>query len=120
MNRAKILRSIECETVEADWGCLTWYASGELGNSDEMTVGKCVIRPGCENPLHSHPNCSEVLVVLQGKIVHTIEWGQEVELDQGDVITLPPDLSHKARNVAGEDAILFIAFSSGNRRTKGV
>lgn len=116
--KAKILRSIESETIEADWGYLTWYASGKLGNSDDMTVGKCVIKPGCENPLHGHPNCSEILVVLQGKIAHIIEGGQEVELDQGDVITLPPNLPHKARNMAREDAVLLIAFSSADRQTK--
>ena len=76
MDKARILRANECDTVEADWGCLTWYASGGLGNSSDMTVGKCVLRPGRENPLHSHPNCSEVLVVLQGQILHTIEGGE--------------------------------------------
>ena len=119
MKETKILHSIDCETIEADWGCLTWYASGKLGNSDEVTVGKCVIRPGCENPLHSHPNCSEILIVLQGKVAHTIEGGEEIELDQGDVITLPANLPHRARNVAEEDAVLLIAFSSADRQTKG-
>lgn len=119
MERTRILRSAECETVNADWGGLTWYASGKLGNSEELTVGKCVLKPGCENPLHSHPNCSEILVVLQGEVVHTIEGGEEVTLGQGDVITLPANLPHKARNVATEEAVLLIAFSSADRQTKG-
>lgn len=38
-----------------------------------MTAGKCVLKPGAENPLHKHPNCSEVLVVLQGIIEHVSE-----------------------------------------------
>ncbi len=62
--------------VEAPWGTLTWYA--ELGNSGDMTVGRCVIRPGAANPLHSHPNCSEVLVVMQGRIAHTADRGTTV------------------------------------------
>ena len=119
MKKSKILRSDECETIGADWGHLTWFASDALGNSDEMTVGKCVIKPGYENPLHSHPNCSEVLTVLQGRIMHTIEDGREVELAEGDVISLPVDLPHKARNIGEDDAILFIAFSSAERETRG-
>ena len=119
MKRAKILRANECEVLDFDWGQLTWFASAKLGNSDEMTVGKCVIKPGCANPLHSHPNCSEVLTVLDGRIAHVIEDGQEVEMGAGDVITLPTDLPHRARNIGNDDAVLFIAFSSANRQTKG-
>jgi quercetin dioxygenase-like cupin family protein len=119
MDAARILRANECETVSADWGGLTWYASGPLGNSDDMTVGRCVIKPGCENPLHSHPNCSETLVVLCGRIAHVIEGGKEVEMEPGDVITLPVDLPHKARNIGDEDAVLMITFSSAHREAKG-
>ena len=119
MSKARILRSDQCETVETEWGRLTWHASAKLGNSEEMTVGQCLIKPGCENPLHSHPNCSEVLAVLQGRISHTIEGGESIELDQGDVITLPPDLPHQARNIGEGDAVLLIAFSSADRHTKG-
>ncbi len=119
MQKAIVLRSPLCEIMQADWGNLTWYANAELGNSQDITVGKCIIKPGLENPLHSHPNCSEVLVVLQGRIKHRIENEQEVELNPGDVITLSPNLPHNARNVSDEDAVLFIAFSSAHRQTKG-
>ncbi|HUU59086.1 MAG TPA: cupin domain-containing protein [Phycisphaerae bacterium] len=119
MTTARILRASQCEKAEADWGSLTWYAGAKLGNCEEMTIGQCVIRPGQENPLHRHPNCSEVLVVLQGTVLHTIEEGKQVELGPGDTITLPPNLPHKARNVSDADAVLLIAFSSADRETKG-
>lgn len=119
MSKARILRSDQCETVETEWGRLTWHASAKLGNSEEMTVGQCLIKPGCENPLHSHPNCSEILVVLEGSVVHMIEEGREATLDEGDVITLPANLPHKARNDGTRDAVLLIAFSSAEREAKG-
>ena len=65
MEKAIVLRSTQTDSVEADWGSLTWYAGASLGNSQDMTIGRCIIKPGCENPLHSHPNCSEVLVVIK-------------------------------------------------------
>jgi len=101
--------------IEQDWGALTWCANAQLGNSDEMTVGRCVIKPGQENPLHSHPNCSEILVLVQGRILHTVEGRQEVEMHPGDVITLPARLPHKARNIGDDAAVMFIAFSSAYR-----
>lgn len=117
--RTKVLRSTECTTQETEWGGLTWYASGNLGNSDAMTVGRCVIKPGCRNPSHSHPNCSEVLVVHEGAIRHAVEAGRTVELRAGDVITIPPNLPHYAENIGETDAVLFITFSTPDRQVRG-
>ena len=116
--KATLLRTTEAERIAADWGGLTWHAGRPQGNSTEMTVGMATIKPGCGNPLHSHPNCSEVLVVMRGRIAHVIEDGKEVEMGEGDTITLPATLPHKARNIGDEDAVLLIAFSSANRQMK--
>ena len=109
----------DIETNSFDWGSLTWYANAAAGNSAEMTVGKCVIKPGAENPPHRHPNCIEVLVVMQGIIDHRIEEGATVRLHAGDCISIPVNLPHNARNVASEDAVLLVTFSSADRQTIG-
>jgi len=62
VEEATVLRSNGCETIEADRDRLTWYASARLGNSSDLTLGRCTVKPGCENPRHSHPNCSEAPV----------------------------------------------------------
>jgi quercetin dioxygenase-like cupin family protein len=113
-----LLRSAEADKVSADWGSLTWYAGRPLGNSTDMTVGVATIKPGCGNPLHSHPNCSEVLVVMKGTITHLIEDGKEVKMNEGDTISVPATLPHKATNTGEEDAVLFISFSSADRQMK--
>ena len=118
MDSTKVLRADQCEVTRADWGQLTWYASGALGNSRHMTLGICVIKPGMANPRHSHPNCVEILRVAQGRILHTAEGG-EIEMGEGDAITIPIDFPHQARNIGDTDAILLIAFSSADRRVKG-
>ena len=116
MERAIVLRRAEADTVEAAWGSLHWHAGRPQGNSTEMTVGVAIIKAGCANPLHSHPNCSEVLVVLEGRSTHAIENGEEVEMDQGDTITIPATLPHQARNIGAVDAVLLITFSSADRQ----
>ncbi len=116
MAKAIVLRAEAAERIAADWGGLVWYASGKLGNSAELTVGKCTILPGRENPLHWHPNCSETLVVVAGRIAHRIEDGSRVELGPGDTITIPAGLVHNARCISAEPAEMFIAFSSADRR----
>jgi quercetin dioxygenase-like cupin family protein len=119
VSKATLLPAARTEVTVADWGALTWYASAKLGNSQHMTVGKCVIRPGLANPRHSHPNCEEVLVVIQGTIEHEIEDGRHVIMRNGDAITIPQGLLHNARNIGTHDAILLVVFSSARREVKG-
>ena len=56
MEKPIILRAGECEVIEKEWGQLTWFASGALGNSKDMTVGQCILKIGMQNPKHAHPN----------------------------------------------------------------
>jgi len=106
-------------TVEPqEWGRLEWMVSGARGNSDVMTVGKCVIRPGESNPVHHHPNCDEVLHVLSGRIRHRL--GDEyVEMSAGDTISIPMGTVHNAQNVGDADCELLIAFDTATREVVG-
>ena len=46
---------------------------------------------GCENPLHYHPNCSEVLVVAQGTVEHTAADGTSVVVVRPGYVWRAPD-----------------------------
>ncbi|HEY3321359.1 MAG TPA: cupin domain-containing protein [Planctomycetota bacterium] len=111
-----VSRPADYKTIKQDWGELTWFVSGEQKNCDALTVGKATIKPGCESPRHYHPNCTEVLHVLKGKIVHAIEDGKTVEMSEGDTITIPPNLKHNAKNVGTENAVMLICFSTADRK----
>ena len=119
MEKAVVRRAAEAARSEQDWGELHWFASGALGNSQRMTLGKCVLRPGRRNPTHLHPDCEEILHVLSGRIRHYVEGQEEVEMGPGDTITIPPGLRHHARNTGGEEAVLLVVFSSPERRVEG-
>jgi quercetin dioxygenase-like cupin family protein len=101
-----------------DWGRLVWFASGSIGNSDAMTLGRCIMKPGHENPRHTHPNCEELLQVISGRILHTLA-DESFEMGPGDTIAIPQDVVHNARNIGAEDAVLTIVFSSAMRQTQG-
>ena len=121
MNQPKIqvLPHRDAEVAPQSWGELTWYANRALGNSDEVTVGRCLLRPGQSNPRHFHPNCSEILVVFRGAIRHTIEGDQTAELNEGDTVCVAPQVWHQATNVGDSDALLLIVFTSADRETVG-
>ena len=118
MSKTVVLTAAETQIQPQDWGRLIWKASEALGNAGGITVGICEINPGQANPRHHHPNCTEVLHVLHGVIAHSFD-DEEVVMQVGDVITVPPHIYHNARNIGGETAILAISFNVADRQTIG-
>lgn len=112
-----VARVDDHDEVPTDWGRLVWHVSASQGNSEELTTGLCFINPGQMNDRHLHPDCEEVLTVIRGHIVHS--WNDlEVEMQEGDVIVIPPNVVHNARNVGSTTAELAITFSSAYRSTQ--
>ncbi len=118
VGEAVVTRAANAQVIPQPWGKLTWYVSGELGNSETMTVGEAVIKPGQQNPRHYHPNCDEVLHVVRGRILHTMGT-QQAEMTAGDTVSIPMGVRHNARNIGTEDAVLAISFSSAHRQVIG-
>jgi quercetin dioxygenase-like cupin family protein/type 1 glutamine amidotransferase len=100
------------------WGKLEWFASRELGNSTFMTVGIATINPGKENPVHRHPNCDEILHVLQGQIMNRV-GDKEYEMHAGDTVTIPEGTPHNARNIGNDDAVMSIVYNTPDRIAVG-
>jgi quercetin dioxygenase-like cupin family protein len=115
----QILTGDAAQKMPFDWGHLTWFANRPQGNSETMTIGRCVLKPGMGNPRHYHPNCREILVVVQGRITHTAAGGETREMREGDTVTIPPNVWHHAHNIGDTEAVLFIAFDSADRQTVG-
>ncbi len=118
MTNAVVSKPDDYELVELPWGRIEWYVSGALGNSRSMTVGLATVLPGKANPVHFHPNCNEVLHVLTGKILHSMN-GATVEMSAGDTISIPQGVHHNATNIGDEDAELAISFDTAWREVVG-
>jgi quercetin dioxygenase-like cupin family protein len=119
MNEITITPAADTQRQVFPWGELTWFASQGVGNQTDITVGRCVLRAGWENPRHYHPKCSEVLVVAHGTIEHTASGGKVIVMRAGDVASIPHNVVHHARNIGTDDAVLWISFSSATRETVG-
>lgn len=100
------------------WGRLEWMASGDIGNSAALTVGRCYIEPGQANPVHHHPNCDEVLHVVRGHIRHRV-GDDHVEMGPGDTISIPVGAVHNATNIGDERCELLICFDTPSRQVVG-
>jgi oxalate decarboxylase/phosphoglucose isomerase-like protein (cupin superfamily) len=118
VNGAIVAPAVNNQLIQYPWGHLTWYVSRELKNSDTMTVGEAVIKPGQQNPRHFHPNCDEVLHVVKGHIVQTM-GDKSVEMNEGDTVNIPAGIHHNTKNIGTEDAVLAISYSSATRKVVG-
>lgn len=113
-----VLEASAARVEKFQWGELHWFVSGSIGNSQTTTVGRCILKPGHENPRHIHPNCEEILQVVSGSIMHSL--GDEMyPMNPGDAIAIPQNIVHNAKNVGTEEAVLTIVFSSAYRETQG-
>ena len=112
-------RDADAARIDEDWGSLTWLAGGKIGNAAEQTVGRVTIKKGCCNPRHHHPNCEEVLVLLAGRLEHTVGDDQTVTLEPGDTIVIAADIQHNAHSVGDVDADMIVVFSCADRQVVG-
>jgi len=98
------------------WGQLSWLVGAAQMPGAEQTLGVVTIYPGKRNPLHSHPNCEELLYVVAGECDHKL--GDDLfHLTPGNVICIPRGVPHWARCTSSEPLVAVISFSAPDRRT---
>lgn len=117
-SQAFVIRPPDRTLEPHPWGRLEWIVAGRLGNSTELTQAVCVIEPGHQNPPHYHPNCDEVLHVMQGRIRH-LAGDEVIEMGPGDTISIPTGMLHNATNVGDDEVILLVTFSTADRQAVG-
>lgn len=112
----QVVRAGQARRQDQPFGHLLWWADGVSTPGQALTLGRCTIRSGEANPAHFHTTCSETLLVLDGRIEHTLDAaGGTIELGPGDAVVIPPRLVHRARNLGPGEAQLLVAFDSAER-----
>ncbi len=113
-----MLSKIEDATSEEfGWGRIEWLVSHARNNSGTMTFGRVTIRAGQTNTLHRHPNCDEILHLLQGTLDHHVGEAN-FPLRAGDSIVIAQNAWHNARAGNEQDAVMLVCYSSAERQTE--
>ena len=97
-----------------EWGHITWLVNAELMPGAEQTLGVVTIEAGSRNPLHMHPNCEELLYVVEGECEHRL-GDDYFQLRPGDAIRITRKTWHWARSTGAVPLVAVISFSSGLR-----
>lgn len=115
-----MVRSVDnVEPLTLSWGRLSWLIGEQYTPGAEQSLGVVTIDPGKRNPLHFHPNCEELLYVLQGEADHKL--GETMfHLKAGDVIRIPRGIEHWAQAKGDVPLVAVISFSSADRQTENL
>ncbi len=98
------------------WGEIRWIWSGKVNLNAEQTLGQVIIYSGKKNTFHSHPNCEEVMYILEGECDHWV--GEDVyHLKPGMTIVLPREIEHYAVVTSKEPLKALIFYSTPSRET---
>jgi unsaturated pyranuronate lyase len=73
----------------------------QLVVGQNIMLARVLLKKGCVVPEHSHPN-EQVTYILEGALKFWID-GQEILVNAGETLTIPPNMPHKAEAV--EDTV---------------
>ena len=116
--KAAVLRPSDLPRHERGGGASTTPLVGPSCGAQAFINGITAFAPSTEIPFHSH-NCEESVMLLEGDAMLDIEGQESVRLQALDTTWLPPNLSHRFRNLSATEPmkILWIYANTAATRT---
>jgi quercetin dioxygenase-like cupin family protein len=111
----QVRRDVGGAAEETGFGSVQWVVREGDPPGAEQTIGLAVFDAGKSNAEHTHPNCEEVVYVLDGAVRHTL-GDEETVLHAGDLIVVPRNVPHRLINDGNAPVRTYIVFSSPDRR----
>ena len=105
------LQAEDVETQVFDWGRLNWLSEHKVTAAEHFSAGVVNLEPGKGHERHNHPYSEEILYVISGKGVQTVELESgtlEQEIGPGTLVHIPTAIYHSTIN-SGETPMQMIA-----------
>ena len=112
---SQVRRSVGGAAEPTDFGSIQWAVRAGDPEGAEQTAGLAVFDAGKGNVEHVHPNCEEIVFVLEGDVEHTL-GDQSTRLRAGDLIVVPRGVAHRLFNHGVAPARTYVVFSSPDRQ----
>jgi quercetin dioxygenase-like cupin family protein len=93
---------------------MEWLADDGIAPGTGVSLARMTVNAGAISPAHCHPDCTEVIHVLEGEIEQRIGDDRH-RIVAGGTCVVPPGAVHASRAVGPDDAVLIVAYSSGSR-----
>lgn len=97
-HKPRVLRPSDMPSHDRGGGARTTPLVGPSIGAGAFINGITSFAPGTAIPFHSH-NCEESVMLLEGDAMLDID-GQEIRLQPMDTTWIPPNVSHRFRNLS--------------------
>lgn len=97
-HKPRVLRPSDMPSHDRGGGARTTPLVGPSIGASAFINGITSFAPGTAIPFHSH-NCEESVMLLEGDAMLDIN-GQEIHLQPMDTTWIPPNVSHRFRNLS--------------------
>jgi len=104
----------DAPTEQHSWGRIVWLSSAAMWADSNQTLGYVEIDAGKTNYRHRHPNCEEVLLLIEGDLEHRV-GDAVINLKPGSSLRIPRDVVHWATNPGSSPARMIVAYPTGSR-----
>ena len=98
---------------------LTQILRSDLRGQDqkvqETVVNVLEMTPGAAAPWHMHPGAQEVLFVIEGSVTVELEGQGPKVLKSGEIVLIPAELPHLARNDGSVGARALVTHSRADK-----
>jgi len=93
---------------------IRWLMEDAITEDAGLSLARMTVDPDFTSEAHRHPNCTETIHVLSGRVEQRRgdDW---IEMGDGDTILIREGEIHQTRNIGTETADLMLAYSSGSR-----
>jgi oxalate decarboxylase/phosphoglucose isomerase-like protein (cupin superfamily) len=101
----------DVETQVFDWGRLSWLSEPLVTQAERFSCGVVTLEPGKGHARHNHPYSEEILYVIEGKGMQTVELPSgtlEKDITAGELVHIPTAIYHSTIN-SGDEPMKMIA-----------
>jgi len=105
------VRAADVDTQIFDWGRLSWLSEPLVTQAERFSCGVVTLEPGKGHVRHNHPYSEEILYVIEGKGIQTVELPSgtlEKEVVAGELVHIPTAIYHSTIN-NGDEPMKLIA-----------
>jgi mannose-6-phosphate isomerase-like protein (cupin superfamily) len=113
----KVLKMDEAETIQALGGTIKKMFNPETTGTRYMTFSIGYFAPNEGLRSHQHPESEEVYYVVSGKgAVYLGEEREQMDIDSGTAIYIPPGIIHGVENPGKERLIICFFVAPGHEK----
>ena len=107
------IRPDDVTTMSLDWGSIKWFVTPKSLTGAQSSLGEVIVNPGQGHARHNHPDAEEVIYVISGEAMQTVDDGEPFPIREGDAVYIPTGAFHSTVNTSWRPLRLIVTYTPG-------